>query len=364
MRLPSAPSSRPTAAPASSGKEKKLSHLAAIFGCEGHRLTAEEKAFFADVSPWGFILFARNVAGADQVRRLNDDLREAAGDPGALVFVDQEGGRVQRLKPPLARLRRPAEAFGALYDRDPVAACEAVKLNHQLLAQELRALGFDADCAPCVDLRLPETHDVIGDRAFGRDPARVSALGRAAIDGLLAGGVAPVIKHIPGHGRATADSHLDLPVVDTPLGVLEATDFLPFRALADAPMAMTAHVVFTDVDPDFCVTHSHRAIQSVIRGHIGFDGLLMSDDLSMKALGGSFQERSWRSIQAGCDVVLHCNGDMAEMKPVAEAAGELHGRAAERAHAARAAARREQAFDPEAAEARLESLGLAGREAA
>lgn len=314
--------------------------------------------------PWGFILFARNVANADQVRALNDELREAADDPGALVFVDQEGGRVQRLKPPLARLRRPAEAFGALYDRDPATAREAVRLNHQLLARELRALGLDADCAPCVDLRLPEGHDVIGDRAFGRDPSRVSDLGRAAIDGLLAGGVAPVIKHIPGHGRATADSHHDLPVVETPLNVLEQTDFAPFRALADAPMAMTAHVVFAAVDPDACVTLSHKAINQVIRGHIGFDGLLMSDDLSMKALGGSFQERTWRSIQAGCDLVLHCNGDMAEMVPVAEAAGELHGRAAERAHAARACSRRVEAFDPEAAEARLRNLGLDGREAA
>jgi beta-N-acetylhexosaminidase len=298
------------------------------------------------------------------VRALNDELRAAVGDPGALVFVDQEGGRVQRLKPPLARHRRPAEAFGALYDGDPGSAVEAVKLNHQLLAHELRALGFDADCAPCIDLRLPEAHDVIGDRAFGRDPSRVSALGRAAIDGLLAGGVAPVIKHIPGHGRATADSHHHLPVVTTPLNVLEATDFQPFRALADAPMAMTAHVVFAAVDPEACLTLSRHATQTVIRGHIGFDGLLMSDDLSMKALGGAFEDRTRLAIEAGCDVVLHCNGDMAEMTAVAEAAPELRGRAAERAHAARACARREQAFDPGAAEARLAELGLAGRGAA
>ncbi len=301
---------------------------------------------------------------ADQVRALNAELREAAGDDNALVFVDQEGGRVQRLKPPLALRRRPAEAFGALYDRDPQTAAEAVRLNHQLIAHELRALGFDADCAPCIDLRLPETHDVIGDRAFGREPSRVSALGRAAMDGLLAGGVAPVIKHIPGHGRATADSHLDLPVVATPLDMLEMTDFQPFRALADAPMAMTAHVTFTAVDPEACVTLSHRAIQTVIRGFIGFDGLLMSDDLSMKALGGDFEERTRRSIAAGCDVVLHCNGDAAEMAAVAAAAPRLHGRAAERAAEARSVARREQAFDPDAAEARLADLGLAGRAAA
>jgi beta-N-acetylhexosaminidase len=340
-----------------------LTHLAAIFGCAGQRLTAEERAFFRDVRPWGFILFARNIATADQTRALIDDLRRAAGDDQALVFVDQEGGRVQRLKPPLARLRRPAELFGALYARDPQVAVEAVTLNHQLIAHELRALGFDADCAPCIDLRLPETHAVIGDRAFGRDPSQVAALGRAAMDGLLAGGVAPVIKHIPGHGRAAADSHLELPVVETALEILEATDFQPFRGLADAAMAMTAHVVFTAVDPDACVTLSHRAIETVVRGFIGFDGLLMSDDLSMHALGGSFEERTRRSIAAGCDVVLHCNGSGEEMRAIAEAAPRLLGRAAERAFDARAVARREQAFDPEAAEARLEALGLNGRKA-
>jgi beta-N-acetylhexosaminidase len=340
-----------------------LTHLAAIFGCAGQRLTAEERAFFRDVRPWGFILFARNIATADQTRALIDDLRRAAGDDQALVFVDQEGGRVQRLKPPLARLRRPAELFGALYARDPQVAVEAVTLNHQLIAHELRALGFDADCAPCIDLRLPETHAVIGDRAFGRDPSQVAALGRAAMDGLLAGGVAPVIKHIPGHGRAAADSHLELPVVETALEILEATDFQPFRGLADAVMAMTAHVVFTAVDPDACVTLSHRAIETVVRGFIGFDGLLMSDDLSMHALGGSFEERTRRSIAAGCDVVLHCNGSGEEMRAIAEAAPRLLGRAAERAFDARAVARREQAFDPEAAEARLEALGLNGRKA-
>ena len=341
-----------------------MSHLAGIFGCLGTRLGDDERAFFRAVRPWGFILFARNIRGADQTRALIADLREAIDDPGALVFIDQEGGRVQRLKPPLARLRRPAEAFGALHARDPQTAAEAVRLNHRLIAHELMDLGFDADCAPCLDLRLPETHAVIGDRAFGREPPEVAMLGRAALDGLLAGGVAPVIKHIPGHGRARSDSHLELPVVRTPLAVLEQTDFAPFRALADAPMAMTAHVTFTDVDPDDCVTLSHRAIGTVIRGAIGFDGLLMSDDLSMKALGGDFDERASRALDAGCDVVLHCNGDMEEMAAVAEGTRQLGGRAAERAHAARACARRVQPFDPEAAEARLAALGLAGREAA
>ena len=340
-----------------------MSRLAGVFGCSGLILTVEERAFFRASKPWGFILFARNIDSADQTRALIEALREAADDEAALVFVDQEGGRVQRLKPPLARLRRPAEAFDALYAADPEGAAEAVRLNHRLIAHELMALGFDADCAPCLDLRLPETHAVIGDRAFGRAPAEVSMLGRAALDGLLAGGVAPVIKHIPGHGRARADSHLELPVVTTPLEVLEQADFAPFRALADAPMAMTAHVTFTDIDPDDCVTLSHRAIGAVIRGRIGFDGLLMSDDLSMKALGGAFEERARRALQAGCDVVLHCNGEMAEMKAVAEGAVTLSGRAAERAAAARAVARRIQPFDPEAAEAHLANLGLAGRPA-
>jgi beta-N-acetylhexosaminidase len=334
---------------------------ACILGCEGQTLTADEKAFFRQVRPWGFILFSRNIRDADQTRALIDDLREAAGDGDALVFVDQEGGRVQRLKPPLARLRRPAEAFGALYANDPQTALEAVRLNHELIAFELRALGFDADCVPCLDIRVPETHKVIGDRSFGSDPNVIAALGRAALDGTLAGGVAPVIKHIPGHGRAMADSHLELPVVETPLQVLEQTDFAPFRALADAPMAMTAHVVYTAIDPDDCATLSHRVIGSVIRGHIGFDGLLMTDDLSMHALGGPFEERTRRSIEAGCDMILHCNGDMAEMEAIASATPRLHGRAAERAAAARAVARRSRGFDAEAAEAHLERLGLAGR---
>ena len=335
---------------------------ACILGCAGLALSADEQAFFRDVKPWGFILFARNIGDADEVRRLNDSLRQAADDDGAVIFVDQEGGRVQRLKPPLARLRRPAALFGQLYDREPEQAVEAVKLNHRLLAHELSSLGFDADCAPCVDLRHPGGHGVIGDRAFGGDAARTSALGRAAMDGLLAGGVAPVIKHIPGHGRAEADSHLALPIVATSLAELEETDFQPFRALADAPMAMTAHVTFTAVDPHACVTLSHRAISTVVRGHIGFDGLLMSDDLSMKALGGDFASRTRGALEAGCDIVLHCNGDMAEMAAVADATPTLAARAADRAATARDSARRSRPFDPDAAEAHLAALGLDGRE--
>jgi len=279
---------------------------------------------------------------------------------------------VQRLRPPLARHRRPAEQFGALYARDPEAAVEAVRLNHQLIAWELAGFGIDADFAPCVDLRVSGAHDIIGDRSFSSDPNAVGALGRAACDGLLAGGVAPVIKHIPGHGRAGADSHHELPVVDTPFEVLERTDFAAFRAVADAAMAMTAHVTYSAVDPDHCATVSHRLIETVIRGAIGFDGLLMSDDLSMKALGGTLADRARRSIEAGCDVVLHGNGALvgepvrdlrAELRAVAEASPELIGRAAERGAEARAVARRVRAFDAAAAEHHLAQLGLEGRTA-
>ncbi len=346
---------------------------ACILGCQGQRLTAEERAFFRDVRPWGFILFGRNVGSLDQVRALTDELRDAVGDEAALVFTDQEGGRVQRLKPPLARLRPPAARFGELYRRDPQAGLEAVFLSHRLMAWELSAAGVDADCVPCLDLRHPETHAVIGDRAFAEDAPTVAALGRSALDGMLAGGVAPVIKHMPGHGRATADSHLETPRVSTPLPVLEATDFEPFRALADAPMGMTGHITFTEADPETCTTHSSHVIQTIIRGWIGFDGLLMTDDLSMKALGGDHAERTRRAIGAGCDVALYGNGAlvgepvrdlMGEITQVAEASGELHGRAAERAADARAAARGTRPFDAAAAQARLDELGLGGKLAA
>ena len=347
-----------------------MSASACILGCQGPRLTDEERAFFADWRPWGFILFARNVVSLDQTRALTDELRRAVDDEAALVFIDQEGGRVQRLRPPLAPRRPPAARFGELHARDPDAGLEAVFLNHRLMAEELTSAGIDADCAPCIDIRTPDGHGIIGDRAFGETASVVAALGRAAVDGLLAGGVAPVIKHIPGHGRAGGDSHHELPSVGASLQVLEATDFAPFRALADAPMAMTAHVAYDSVAPGDCLTVSRHGVETVVRGLIGFDGLLMSDDLSMKALGGTLAERTRRSLEAGCDVVLHGNGAligepvrdlMAELTEVVRACPHLHGRAAERAEAARAAARGRQPFDAEAAEARLADLGLAGR---
>jgi beta-N-acetylhexosaminidase len=347
-------------------------NAACILGCSGPTLSVEEAAFFRDARPWGFILFARNIETADQTRALIEALRTAIDDEGAAVLVDQEGGRVQRLKPPLARLRPPAARFGDLYARNPEAAVEAVFLNHRLLAHELAALGFDADCAPCVDLIHAGAHALIGDRAFGADVAQVSKLGRAAMDGLLAGGVAPIVKHIPGHGRATADSHYDLPVVETFEADLIRTDFAPFRALADAPMAMTAHVLYSAIDAYACATVSPRVIETAIRGEIGFDGLLMSDDLSMRALGGTLAERTRRSLAAGCDIVLHGNGALvgepvrdlaAELKAIVDVTPVLSGRSLERALAARAAARHVQPFDREAAEARLAELGLAGRDA-
>ena len=340
-----------------------MASRACIFGCEGTVLSEAERRFFQSVRPWGFILFARNIKTADQTRALIAALRESVEDDQALVFVDQEGGRVQRLKPPLAKLRSPADPFGALYAKDAEAGLKAVWLNHRLLAHEVLSLGFNADCAPCLDLRHPGAHDIIGDRSFGEDPAVVASLGQAAMDGLIAGGVAPVIKHIPGHGRAFADSHLELPVVHTARAELERTDFAPFVALAHAPMAMTAHVVFSAIDPDACATVSAKVTQDIIRGHMGFDGLLMSDDLSMKALGGSFAERTQASLAAGSDLVLHCNGQMDEMTEVAKASPWLEAKPAQRAEAAKTCMAKPGAFDAADAEAQLAKWGLAGRAA-
>lgn len=291
--------------------------LAAIFGLQGHRLSAEEKAFFADADPYGFILFARNVDTPDQVRALVDELRACVGR-AAPVLIDQEGGRVRRLRPPHWRDAPSMAPFVALYERDPQAAAEAVRLNARLLAAELVALGIDVDCYPLADVPVKGAHDIIGDRAFGYDPAVVSHLAAIACAGLLDGGVMPVVKHIPGHGRAAADSHLDLPVVDASLDELRATDFVPFKALKDAPYGMTAHIVYTAVDAERPATTSPAVINGIVRGELGFEGLLMTDDLSMKALTGRFQDRAADSLAAGCDLVLHCKGAMDEMTAVAE----------------------------------------------
>lgn len=335
-----------------------MSVSAAIYGLAGPALSADEKAFFRDASPWGFILFARNVDSRKQLPRLCGALRDAVGRD-APVFIDQEGGRVQRLKPPTWRQAPPAGDFGALYERDPNAGLEAVRLNHRLLADELRACGIDADCAPCLDLQIEGADAIIGDRSFGSSPETVAALGRAAMDGLHAGGVASVIKHIPGHGRADADSHLALPRVATSRGELETTDFAPFRALNAAPMAMTAHVVYSDIDPDDPATLSQEVIHSVIRGSMGYDGLLMTDDLSMKALSGTLASRADRSLAAGCDMILHCNGNRREMTVLASRVPALGGDALRRADAAADVRTAPEDFDAEAALARLRVL-LAG----
>jgi beta-N-acetylhexosaminidase len=289
---------------------------AAIFGCAGPVLTDAEKAFFAETDPLGFILFARNIETPDQVRALVLSLREAVGRE-APVLIDQEGGRVQRLRPPHWRTRPPMAKFGALAARDLPLARRAARLNAHLIAAELRSLGIDVDCAPLLDVPIEGAHNVIGDRAFGGDPVLIADLGRAVMDGLLDGGVMPIVKHIPGHGRAMVDSHKALPIVTASRAELERSDFLPFRSLRDAPWAMTAHVIYDAYDDRRPATLSPVVVKEVIRGLIGCEAVLLSDDLSMHALSGSFEDRARDSLQAGCDVVLHCNGDMDEMKGVA-----------------------------------------------
>ena len=300
-----------------------MSVSACILGCAGTTLSREETAFFRDVKPWGFILFARNVESPDQVRKLVDALRETVGRADAPVLIDQEGGRVQRLKPPHWPLYPPGRAYGQIAGNDPLLKREITRLGARLIAHDLAGLGINVDCVPVLDVPDPQGHEIIGDRAYGQTPDEVAYLGRAAAEGLIAGGVLPVIKHIPGHGRAKADSHLELPVVEASLEELDARDFPPFRVLSDMPVAMTAHVIYSAIDPKRPATTSKKAIRKIIRGSLGFDGLVMSDDLSMKALSGDFAERAEQSLAAGCDVVLHCNGDMAEMKAVVDGTGAL-----------------------------------------
>jgi beta-N-acetylhexosaminidase len=298
--------------------------LAAIFGCAGTALTDDEFRFIREADPLGFIVFARNISTPDATRALVASFREAVGRADAPVLIDQEGGRVARLRPPHWRKSPPARTFVERASvRGREAALEAVRTNFRLIAAELTALGIDVDCAPVADVPVPGAHNIIGDRAYGEDPATIAQFGRAAADGLLDGGVIPVVKHMPGHGRAKSDSHLELPVVDAPREELERTDFAPFRALADLPWAMTAHVKFLAIDPERPATTSAFLIENVIRRHIGFDGLLLSDDLSMQALAGTMAERTRACLFAGCDVVLHCNGDFAEMEQVALAARPL-----------------------------------------
>ena len=303
-----------------------------ILGCSGHRLTEAERAFYAEARPWGFILFRRNIDSPEQVRTLTAELRDCIGDADAPILIDQEGGRVQRMGPPHWPKYPPGEAY-LKATNDPLAARELVRLGARLMAHDLKAVGINVDCLPVLDTPVPGSHEIIGDRAYAHDPATVAQLGRAAAEGMLAGGVLPVIKHMPGHGRAFADSHHDLPVVHADLTTLDGWDFAPFKALSDMPLAMTAHVVFDAIDPKRPATTSKKAIR-LMREDLGFGGLIMTDDLSMKALSGSLRERAEASLKAGCDVVLHCNGDLDEMRQVAEGTGALKGRAAKRAEAA------------------------------
>jgi beta-N-acetylhexosaminidase len=291
--------------------------LAAIFGLAGPDISDTEASFFRDAQPFGFILFQRNCDNPDQIRRLTGRLRDITGRNNLPILIDQEGGRVQRLKPPHWRQAPPAALFGRLAKSDPGAADQAVRLNAQLIAMELSALGINVDCLPCLDVHDPAGHDVIGDRAFSNHPLTVARLGRAQVAGLAAGGIVPVMKHIPGHGRAGADSHRELPVVDATRNSLIARDFAPFGMLADLPMAMTAHVVYSAVDPERPATLSPLVIGGVIRELLGFDGILMTDDLSMQALTGTIAERGEMALAAGCDIALHCNGEMAEMTGLA-----------------------------------------------
>jgi beta-N-acetylhexosaminidase len=304
---------------------------AAVYGVGGTVLTAEERAFFADARPWGFILFRRNVETSDQVRALTADLRDAVGRD-APVLVDQEGGRVQRLGPPHWPKYPPARAYleaaNDLHDARALA-----RLGGRLMAHDLRDVGITVNCAPVVDVPGPGAHDIIGDRAFGPDVETVAALARAQAEGLLAGGVLPVVKHMPGHGRALADSHKELPTVHAGLETLEASDFRAFRALSDMPIGMTAHIVFTAVDRKRPATQSRKAVR-LIRDRLGFGGLLLSDDLMMNALSGSLTERAEKALAAGCDLVVHWTGDLGEMRQVAEGVGKLKGGARRRAEAA------------------------------
>lgn len=323
---------------------------AAILDAAGPRLSAEEKAFFRAADPFGFILFARNIESPDQVRALCAELREAVGRK-AVITIDQEGGRVQRLRPPLARDWLPpldhVQAAGSGAER-------AIYLRYRLIAEELRGLGIDSNCAPMVDLVWPETHGFLKNRCYGSDPDRVARLGRAAAQGHLDGGVLPVLKHIPGHGRATLDSHFELPHVAADPGDLAATDFAPFRALNDLPMGMTAHLVYDAIDA-VPATVSPR-VMALIREQIGFDGLVMTDDISMKALQGSLADLSRAALRAGCDVILHCNGTLAARIEVAEAAGRMTEAAQTRAEVALAARQAPRAFDVAGAEAELSGL--------
>ncbi len=322
-----------------------------ISGCEGLSLSAAEIAFLQEQNPWGLILFKRNCETAQQLKALTTAFRDAVGRKDAPVFIDQEGGRVQRLGLPSNYWRKypEARAYGRLYEKTPLIALRTARHIGRLMAEDLMECGITADCLPVLDVPQPGSHDVIGNRAYSLNIEQVMALSRAHTAGFMDGGILPVMKHIPGHGRSEVDSHHNLPVVNAKRAELEQIDFPPFAAFADAPMAMTAHVIYTAIDKNAPATLSKKVIKSVIRESIGFRGLLMTDDLSMKALSGTFAEKCQAALAAGCDMLLHCNGVLPEMREVADAAGELKGKALRRARAALKSARKPQPFDKKAA---------------
>jgi beta-N-acetylhexosaminidase len=324
---------------------------ACIFGCLGTTLTSDESAFFRDADPWGFIIFARNIETPDQVRALTSELRETVGRD-APILIDQEGGRVARFRAPHWREWDPALDFAQSYGAN---AEQAMYLRGRLIADDLRSVGVDVNCTPMLDVATNDSHAIILNRCYGYDPETVATNGRALAEGQRDGGVLSIIKHIPGHGRANLDSHHDLPRLDTPLSDLQTSDFVPFSRLSDLPMAMTAHITYTAIDPDNCATLSPKAI-NVIREDIGFNGLLMTDDLSMKALDGTFETRTQNALTAGCDIILHCNGERSEMTPIIANTPELSGRAAARASAALEQRITPKNFDRAQAEDTLKTL--------
>jgi beta-N-acetylhexosaminidase len=341
-----------------------MTKRAFIIGVSGTELSAAEREFIRAQRPWGFILFKRNIETPAQVTQLVGELRRELGEPDAPVLIDQEGGRVQRLGPPHWPAYPAGAVFGRLYDIDRALGLTAARLSARLMAADLGALGITVDCLPLADVPVAGADAVIGNRAYGTEPGKVAAIARAVTEGLEQGGILPVLKHIPGHGRANADTHFRLPVVDTPSAELERTDFAAFQPLADLPMAMTAHVVFSALDPAHPATTSATMINQVIRGVIGFQGLLMSDDVSMNALAGSIAERTRAIFAAGCDIALHCNGKLDEMRAVANETPELSGKALERARTSLASRKAPQAFDRLKARAELDAMieraGIAG----
>lgn len=327
-----------------------------IVGCAGPKLTAEEAALFAAERPAGLILFERNCEDPDQLRSLTNAFREVVDDACALVLIDQEGGRVARLKPPHWHAIPPAATFGRMAEADFVEAAAALQLACAITGAELLAAGISVNCAPVLDLPAENADPVIGDRAFASDPGLVSRLGRVAADGLLENGVLPVIKHIPGHGRAPADSHKVLPRVDADLETLCESDILPFRAVSDSPFAMTAHVVYEAIDDTRPATHSRTVIDELVRGVIGFEGVLISDDIAMAALDGSGPERASRALEAGCDLVLHCTGILEETREILEATARMDSDTAEAIEAARSKVGEPGRIELGDAYARLEGL--------